>query len=1051
MGRLNRADKKSKPAQMPSASTHTFNVADLITPAEAIPVTSFVDRASGDGQSIVRQAVRVNPPSPLKRARLGEYSTPLTEAGPPNSADNVQDDRYTMAQGDNDYDDPPVQPLPRLPNPKRLEPSDCAGGVLLCKACVVDKHVELPLHVIYEWNGIFFTKSSLRDAGLRIQFGHLPRERCAHPQPGNAGFVVLHNNGIHTVNIDFCGCDSAMRADPYIQLLRAGWYPATDERPQTAATFSVLDTFHLHTLQAKTTAYDFYAVLERLTDVTGLKPPNRYQVFLRMMRQYCHLLMLKRAGRGHDRSGVWGTAAGELAVECPVCPNPQVNLPEGWEDAPPADQFLYILFIALDACFRLKQRMISSEIKDPGLGTSWAYVTENLPYRHYPPQGDRSEGGNGLAALDYANTKFSRGYSTTGVGMGVCARHEFVQPNGVGDLQKGERFTNMDYIFGSILHHKDPRLRKIISYDIVCQWWKFLLERMANLPPLVCITIILRLFRFVIPKMHIHAHTLDCHGQTDGEGIERPWASIGAIASSTRVSGPGARHDALDDHWNFWNWLKTIGLPAILHRRLDAAKKEAASQRVAFETFTLQQADRVQRWKQMVEEFEADATKKNPYEMKITGLTEMEVRLQFAKDEEEGAKLGVPALHEVTPSGFIAAGLELEEQQRRVRVQAELKKAGTTGQQINMHTLRSKLNRGIARFRTLQATYTPAAIQALAKRVAPAEELAEQVPLMLPSSLSAAERGDGGCAKGVLEVEDSLREAQYRTALPRLRNQLHIKSQLLLYKKHNTRHQGMNTCSRTIKFQMAWQARLRIAGDALKVGWPQLKKEDIQCMQDAEEVSRNAEKRCKARQRRLDMEDEMREDGLLPQLGDDNDEMTTRGGENMREISWIWTSAGTAGMEEELEDALRIEWSKAWVRSRCWTEEVRLLEEEWRRLPVSYAHCEKLWVDRAVAVPVTQIPAAEAEGMIAYAMKQAQMYRDLAERAEVTRTEVQLAKGKKRAVWQPSWDPVIGIDGHSGAAEGDDDNNEADEDGDDDERGDIESDEELLMGGEVDD
>jgi hypothetical protein len=214
MGRLNRADKKLKPAQTPSASTHTFNVADLITPAEAIPVTSFVDRASGDGRSIVHHAVRVNPPSSLKRAHLGEYSTPLTEAGPPNSAD-VQDDRYTMAQGDNDYDDPPVQPLPRLPNPKRLEPSvsvsarlvlrvgeaehpqdksmnrwmrtlcniflvqllrrngcadstldlclgcgdvsrparyrcqDCAGGVLLCKASVVDKHVELPLHVIY--------------------------------------------------------------------------------------------------------------------------------------------------------------------------------------------------------------------------------------------------------------------------------------------------------------------------------------------------------------------------------------------------------------------------------------------------------------------------------------------------------------------------------------------------------------------------------------------------------------------------------------------------------------------------------------------------------------------------------------------------------------------------------------------------------------------------------------------------------------------------------------------------------------------------------------
>jgi hypothetical protein len=27
--------------------------------------------------------------------------------------------------------------------------------------------------------------------------------------------------------------------------------------------------------------------------------------------------------------------------------------------------------------------MISSEIKDPGLGTGWAYVTENPPYRQY--------------------------------------------------------------------------------------------------------------------------------------------------------------------------------------------------------------------------------------------------------------------------------------------------------------------------------------------------------------------------------------------------------------------------------------------------------------------------------------------------------------------------------------------------------------------------------------------------------------------------------------------------------------------------------------------
>jgi hypothetical protein len=110
--------------------------------------------------------------------------------------------------------------------------------------------------------------------------------------------------------------------------------------------------------------------------------------------------------------------------------------------------------LALDACFHLKRGLVSSELKDTGLGTGWAYFTENTPYRSYlltvTDQKEVSENakGNkgiltrtcsGLAALDYANTKFSRGYSTTGVGMGVCARHEFIQPNGVGDLQKGER------------------------------------------------------------------------------------------------------------------------------------------------------------------------------------------------------------------------------------------------------------------------------------------------------------------------------------------------------------------------------------------------------------------------------------------------------------------------------------------------------------------------------------------------------------------------------------------------------------------------------------
>jgi hypothetical protein len=185
---------------------------------------------------------------------------------------------------------------------------------------------------------MYFAKVTLAKLGLRIQFGHPPCERCLNSTPRYADFVVLHDNGIHNVKVDFCGCNEGDREEEYIQLLHAGWFPSTEDRPQTAATLLVLDQFHLHTLQAKTTAYDFYAVLERLTDNTGVKPPNRYQVFMRIARQYRHLLMLKRAGCGHDPAGVYGTAAGELALECPVCPNPKVNLPDGWENAPPENQ-----------------------------------------------------------------------------------------------------------------------------------------------------------------------------------------------------------------------------------------------------------------------------------------------------------------------------------------------------------------------------------------------------------------------------------------------------------------------------------------------------------------------------------------------------------------------------------------------------------------------------------------------------------------------------------------------------------------------------------------
>jgi hypothetical protein len=129
----------------------------------------------------------------------------------------------------------------------------------------------------------------------------------------------------------------------------------------------------------------------------------------------------------------------------------------------------------------------------------------------------------------------------------------------------------MDWIAACIMIAQDPRLRKIISYNIVCQWWINLKKWLLLLPAAVRWPLVLGLVRFVIPKLHIKGHKLPCQdqyslelipgsAQTDGEGIERPWAHIGGVGSSTKEMGPGSREDTLNGHWGSWNWQKLVGL-----------------------------------------------------------------------------------------------------------------------------------------------------------------------------------------------------------------------------------------------------------------------------------------------------------------------------------------------------------------------------------------------------------------------------------------------------------------------------------------------------------
>ena len=162
------------------------------------------------------------------------------------------------------------------------------------------------------------------------------------------------------MDLAFCGCsDVAQHGTRVQQLLRRRLFPVTTLDPQTACTFSLLKSAQLLSLQSKLSLYDYYICIEKLTDATGTVDVNvsypfchiwvecayvckdRYKSFLRALRMWRHLKMLKRGGRSYDETGVKGTSPGELAVLCPACPIPSINLPPNWKSVGKDSEFVY--------------------------------------------------------------------------------------------------------------------------------------------------------------------------------------------------------------------------------------------------------------------------------------------------------------------------------------------------------------------------------------------------------------------------------------------------------------------------------------------------------------------------------------------------------------------------------------------------------------------------------------------------------------------------------------------------------------------------------------
>lgn len=251
----------------------------------------------------------------------------------------------------------------------------------------------------------------------------------------------------------------------------------------------------------------------------------------------------------------------------------------------------------------------------------------------------------------------------------------------------------MDYIVLSTLKHRTGVTPLVISYDIACQWSIHLQDRVNKFPSHLQIELPTRVrdLRYAIPKYHFRAHREQGHnqyslnlmhgvGRSCGEQIERNWPKHSETAASTREMGPGSRHDTLEDHFAYANWRVFVSLGEspvfsfvskshscvgdLLHRQHTEATRESGVQDIIFAEFSERlQDDNVSAWIEAADAFDEDPALPDPYYRESTGLTEADIRLQLAEEDDQAAEDGTLSLHEVTPAALIVELLEIEDQQ----------------------------------------------------------------------------------------------------------------------------------------------------------------------------------------------------------------------------------------------------------------------------------------------------------------------------------------------------------------------------------------------------
>ncbi|KAJ3529805.1 hypothetical protein NMY22_g8845 [Coprinellus aureogranulatus] len=654
--------------------------------------------------------------------------------------------------------------------------------------------------------------------------------------------------------------------------------------------------------------------------------------------------------------------SGRLGAKAP-CPHPGINMPDGWENEEASKRYIHALNVGLDANYRLKRKDVSGDDADPGLTHEADVEPKSTCSRH--------------DAVNLVDVRPGQGFAATGVATVECTRHNMKRPSALCDLQKGEKYSNMDYIFGASLVLFGLSLLRtfLISYDIACQWSVHLISRLLKINPEIPILHPDSESRFVVPKFHLPAHIPSCQtrfafmftkgaGLGDGEAPERGWADSNPLGPSTREMGPGTRRDTLDYHYGDYNWRHITKLANSLSQKMKTATSGVAERVISHREFVKGlEADQVAEWWKLVTAWEKDPVSiPNPFDFTIATPSQSAVRKALSEEEsamkDKSKHFSLDS--QLSPSELISRGIDLESDMRSLK--QDMKKTWDhsrdrelTRVQLKSNTITRKVE---AWYRVLQLQI-PSSILLRENHATSSKSVkAYELPLWLPSEIGSK----APFPEKLGRIEFRLREAQAQDALTTIRRNLQRRVTVWDLKDRWLRGQGSNT--KALNLLSTLQNKIRSAKEeytkarsALIALAPILGEKHVELVY-------------------LPLEDK----DLVP-LSADSVTAPSQGQTRRVGTSWIWRhpSAANDDLTAYETETRKIEWAKSRARANRYQEEIQIVQEEMNRTLRFFTWKERKWLERATArEEAGQVLAPEyIEGLHAYSTRQAAISRGL--------------------------------------------------------------------------